>query len=267
MRAARLHPLLLPLAMLPLVGCTSNAAFQLTNNTPAMISQVYAVPPGQRPWGQDRLGGHVIAPGAWQVIVLPRNSCYNDLRVVYSNGAAEERRNLEVCTIREVVVGGNAPVTPNRVQFQNLSFSMQNRTPRPMREVYVSPNGAENWGPDRLMGATLSPNQTTSLRLPGGECRQDVRAVFADGREEVRRGADVCGGQTFAFAPEAARPSRTAAAAARAAAPATPPPPGAAEGGTPPDRPPEPAPAAAASGSGGDAGRAAGCALRLLSNC
>ena len=64
---------------------------------------------------------------------------------------------------------------------------------RPMRNLYVTPVGAREWGRDRLGNQALAAGQRRQLRLDAGrQCGHDVRAVYDDGREETRFGVDFC---------------------------------------------------------------------------
>ena len=62
------------------------------------------------------------------------------------------------------------------------SFRLTNNSPAAMNEVYVSSSRQQNWGPDRLGEGTLSPGNSYVIRLPAGQCTNDVRVVYANGR-------------------------------------------------------------------------------------
>jgi hypothetical protein len=72
------------------------------------------------------------------------------------------------------------------------SFILINRNRRVLQDVFASPAGEQNWGPDRLGGATLKPGGRAPITLPGGECRYDLRLVWIGGDAQERRGVDMC---------------------------------------------------------------------------
>ena len=76
---------------------------------------------------------------------------------------------------------------------KNPSFNLVNKADKPIRELYVTPAGLENWGQSRLEGKPLAPGGTFPVRLRAdGNCVFDLRAVYADGKAEERRGVDTC---------------------------------------------------------------------------
>jgi hypothetical protein len=74
------------------------------------------------------------------------------------------------------------------------SFTLVNRSGQAIRELYVSPVVETTWGRDWLNGQVLPDGRSLPVRLsPAGGCRQDIRVVFGDGRQEERRGENTCG--------------------------------------------------------------------------
>ena len=79
---------------------SGNPSFVFVNSTGTTIREIYASMSTQSGWGQDRLGANVLNPGAQINIGLPQGQgCNTDIRVVYMNGAAQERRGVETCSI------------------------------------------------------------------------------------------------------------------------------------------------------------------------
>jgi hypothetical protein len=75
----------------------------------------------------------------------------------------------------------------------NPSFNLVNRSTAEVREFFAASAGRANWGRDRLEGKKLAPGAKLAVRLQAnGECIYDLRAVFADGKSEERRGVNVC---------------------------------------------------------------------------
>ena len=79
---------------------SGNPSFVFVNSTGTTIREIYASMSTQSGWGQDRLGANVLNPGGQVNIGLPQGlGCNTDIRVVYMNGAAQERRGVETCSI------------------------------------------------------------------------------------------------------------------------------------------------------------------------
>lgn len=79
------------------------------------------------------------------------------------------------------------------------SFRLNNGGSRVIREVYVSSANDRGWGADRLGTNVLSPGQVMVVRLPNGQCMNDVRVVFMDGQAQERRGVNTCSLTDMAF--------------------------------------------------------------------
>jgi hypothetical protein len=74
-----------------------NPSFNLVNQSGRVIEEFYASPSSQQNWGPDRLGDDVVQPGATFPVRLPQGECNYDLRIVFSGGQAQERRNVNAC--------------------------------------------------------------------------------------------------------------------------------------------------------------------------
>lgn len=75
----------------------------------------------------------------------------------------------------------------------NPSFNLVNRGTAAVKEFFATPGGRTTWGRDRLDGKGLAPGAKFAIRLPAdGNCKYDLRAVFADGRTEDRRDLNTC---------------------------------------------------------------------------
>ena len=82
----------------------------------------------------------------------------------------------------------------------NPSFNLVNRGQTAIREFFATPAGRPNWGRDRLDGKGLAPGSKAAIRLPAdGNCIYDLRAAFSDGRQEDRRGLNVCEAEDVPF--------------------------------------------------------------------
>jgi hypothetical protein len=79
------------------------------------------------------------------------------------------------------------------------SFRLNNSGNRVIREVYVSSARESSWGADRLGADTLPPGRAMVVRLPDGQCVNDVRVVFMDGEAQERRQVNTCALTDMAF--------------------------------------------------------------------
>ncbi|WP_431282783.1 Tat pathway signal protein [Humitalea sp. 24SJ18S-53] len=79
-----------------------NPSFNFVNQSGAVIREVYVSLSSESVWGVDRLGANTLAPGQSVAINLPvGRDCNVDMRVVFMNGAAQERRRVETCSRTE----------------------------------------------------------------------------------------------------------------------------------------------------------------------
>jgi S1-C subfamily serine protease len=93
-----------------------------------------------------------------------------------------------------------------------------NRANSTLQYLYVTPATDPAWGDDRLGNETVRANARFSFRLgEGSQCRFDVRALFENGVEETRLGANLCQraeitltGRSVASAADLARPGPVA---------------------------------------------------------
>jgi hypothetical protein len=81
-----------------------NPSFVFTNGTGLTIREVYVSLSSDSNWGGDRLGANVLQPGQRLQVSLPATGvCSVDMRVVYMDGRAGERRRVETCSLNEFV--------------------------------------------------------------------------------------------------------------------------------------------------------------------
>lgn len=184
-------------------------SFNLVNRSSRVIYEAYASPASDSNWGQDRLGQNVVPAGRNFVMRLPQGECIYDIRVVYDRqgGPAEERRNINLCNLNEVVFdgrpqqGGQQQQQPPQQQARpgqgqgargNPSVNLVNQGQQTVMEVYASLTTDQNWGPDRLGADTVAPGAVYPLRLPEGDCMYDMRFVYQNGQSQERRGVNLC---------------------------------------------------------------------------
>lgn len=79
-----------------------------------------------------------------------------------------------------------------QAQTTDPSFRLNNRSSETVMEVYVSSSQDSNWGQDRLGQNVLPAGQTVIIRLPNGQCVNDIRIVVEGGRAVERRNLNTC---------------------------------------------------------------------------
>ena len=72
------------------------------------------------------------------------------------------------------------------------SFNVVNRSGRTIQELYVSSAQVNSWGQDLLGTGVLASGGSFPVRLPAGQCVNDIRAVYEGGQAEERRAVDTC---------------------------------------------------------------------------
>lgn len=90
-------------AAAPAWSQTNDPSFRVTNNAPNAINEIYVSSAATNSWGADRLGDRTLGSGASYMVGLPAGQCVNDVRVVFSNGEATERRRVNTCSLTDMV--------------------------------------------------------------------------------------------------------------------------------------------------------------------
>lgn len=85
-------------------SASDDPSFRLVNRGRSEVNQLYVSLSSQENWGSDRLGDDTIAAGGTRVIRLPQGECTYDIRVVFANGEATERRRVNLCSINDLRV-------------------------------------------------------------------------------------------------------------------------------------------------------------------
>ena len=81
-----------------------NPSFNFVNGTNTTIRELYVSLVTDGGWGQDRLGTQVMRPGQRVPVSLPAGvTCAVDMRVVYMDGRAFERRRQQTCNLNSFV--------------------------------------------------------------------------------------------------------------------------------------------------------------------
>lgn len=80
------------------------ADFRLVNRSGRTIQQLFVSAATEQSWGADRLGQNVLPNGRSFTVTLPRDgTCVYDIRVVYDNNTAAEKRRVNTCEVNDVV--------------------------------------------------------------------------------------------------------------------------------------------------------------------
>ncbi len=79
-------------------------SFRLVNRSRADLNELYVSASGNENWGRDRLGDDTVPAGSTRVVRLPRGECQYDVRAVFANGEATEKRRLDLCAITDLRV-------------------------------------------------------------------------------------------------------------------------------------------------------------------
>lgn len=79
-----------------------------------------------------------------------------------------------------------------QAQTTDPSFRLNNRSNQTIMELYVSSSAVSNWGQDLLGANVLPPGQTFIVRLPNGQCVNDIRIVVEGGRAIERMQINTC---------------------------------------------------------------------------
>lgn len=81
---------------------------------------------------------------------------------------------------------------PALAQSNDPSFRLTNNGNVEINEIYVSSSANQNWGPDRLGENTLGVGASYVIRLPAGQCVNDIRVVWVNGQNRERRQVNTC---------------------------------------------------------------------------
>jgi hypothetical protein len=181
-------------------------AFTLVNRHIAAVVEVYASDTNDADWGDDKLSG-TLERGGRQEVTL-NSSCEIDLRIVFGNGSAEERRGIDVCATSLVVLRSDwvlaekldrNPGPIERAPPREGSVRLRNAGGSPIVELYVHPADAPR-GPDRLGATVLGQGEALDFQPPEDVgCTASLEAVFRDGRQVTRPAFNLCSGTEVAL--------------------------------------------------------------------
>jgi hypothetical protein len=186
------------MALAPADAFGADREVTLTNRNLRAIQLVFVSAANSDQWGDDLLGGAAIRPGEARGITW-RGACTADLRAVFDNGAAEERRLMNLCASPVLAIrpGWTTEDAPAPAED---SLVLANQSGSPITEFYIFPSDAPADAEDRghdLLGNSVLANGGQA-RLPfrrDGTCRFDARAAHGGDRPAQNlSGIDLCAG-------------------------------------------------------------------------
>lgn len=171
----------------------------LVNRHLAPVQEAYLSASTDADWGPDRLGTSMLAVGDETTLRI-EGGCETDIRIVFPNGGAEERRAVNICetdrillrpgwTVADPGADGDMPGATVSV------LRLRNAGPLPIVEIYTGRPGGPR-GEDRLGADILPIGSVLEVEpLDPDACAADLVAVFRDGREVARPNVDLCSGE------------------------------------------------------------------------
>ncbi len=180
-------------AQLPAAVLGAEHEVVLRNGSRRTIQQVFISPAEASQWGDDLLPHRNVAVGG-TVDLTYQGACAADLRVVFDNRAAEERRGLDLCETPAIDIRPGWTTADQVPTLTPEGVRLTNESGHAVLEFTLRPEGTEGAAHD-LLGAVALANGET-LQLPfakSGGCRFDAHVVF-DGGASARElaGLDLC---------------------------------------------------------------------------
>jgi hypothetical protein len=190
----------------PAVAATHEVT--IANRSARPIQQVLISSAAAGDWGDDRLANRSISVGD-SATLRYRGDCVADLRVVFDNRAAEERRDIDLCTARRIAVQPGwttADSIPTEAQpgAASVLLTVTNGTGHAATGLYLFPDGSADRGPELLDTGGLGNGGQVSVALlrPAGACAYAAHVVFG-GKLPDRdfSGFDLCRSQQVLLPP------------------------------------------------------------------
>lgn len=176
----------------------ANRAITLLNRAPRAIQGVFVSAASAAQWGDDLAPGRGIAPGESGPVTY-RGPCVADLRIVFDNRAAEERRGIDVCASPLVTIRPgwttaehlDAPPAPGVPEGE---VELINRTGRIVLELSLEPEGTRAVGADLLGRSVLSVDGRLVVPFDrAGACRFTALMFLGGDRGRLEQpGVDLC---------------------------------------------------------------------------
>lgn len=116
----------------------------------------------------------------------------------WARAAAGTGWRLAICALAAApllapLARADVPPRPVQGPLGEREVTVLNQGPRPVNELYVSPESADDWGADRLGEHMLETGESLRLRLGRTRaCIFDVKVVYDDASREEARGVNLC---------------------------------------------------------------------------
>lgn len=180
-------------AQLPPAVLGARHQVALRNDSGRPIQQVFISPAEASQWGDDLLPDRGVSVGD-SVELTYQGACAADLRVVFDNRAAEERRGLDLCETPSIDIRPGWTTADQVPTVAPAGVRLTNESGHAVLEFTLRPEGGNGAAHDLLGAVALSNGET--LQLPfarNGDCRFDAHVVF-DGGAPAREldGLDLC---------------------------------------------------------------------------
>jgi hypothetical protein len=199
-------------------------AIVIANQSARPIQMVFISPAQSNDWGDDRLADDSISVGGTKSVTY-RGDCVADLRIVFDNRSAEERKGLNLCDTPRISIqpgwttadtiptgltpppaaqgpAGPAPSSPAPASPPApapatpaaADIDVINHSGHDVAEMYIFPPGVTSRGPDRLGANTLKNNAELKVRLVrGDQCKFNLHVVYAGHVKDADlTGLDLC---------------------------------------------------------------------------
>lgn len=158
----------------------------IANRTGRPIQQVLISPSDAGDWGDDRLGNHSVSV-ADAATVQYRGSCVADIRIVFDNRSAEERRGVDFCAARRIAVQpgwttSDSVPTERQPGSETVLLGVNNRSGHAVTGLFLYPDGSADRGPDLLGGNPLDDGAAIAIELmrPSAQCLFSAHVVYGE---------------------------------------------------------------------------------------
>lgn len=205
-------------AMIPPELSSTEHRITLVNRSGRRIVQVFASPSAAEQWGDDRLApAGPIDMDASQSVAY-RGACVSDLRVIYDNQSAEERRGLDLCAMPSLLIRpgwttDDTPPTPGVAMESDAAdtatgeITLRNQSGSAVTEFYLFPDDGSHDSADRgadILGNDVLPNggQVVLSFTHQRVCRFAAHALHGGDRpRQDLTGIDLCHSGTIIIPP------------------------------------------------------------------
>ena len=177
------------------------------NQTGRTIQQVFISSASADQWGDNLAPPSGIPPGTIGSVTY-HGGCVADLRLIYDNRAAEERRDVNICATPAMLIHPGwltaATIEAPPASMATGQVTLRNRTGRTVTELYLTPESAQAPPTRDLLGNAVLPSggQVTVPFARGAACRFVARILYSGDRgEREQRGIDLCHGLTVTLDP------------------------------------------------------------------